>query len=65
MNDSQFGGIDFVHGQEVMHCFMEGFVCFQVSEIADVLADKHLASDNESDRIFQIAPYCENRIEGW
>ena len=50
-----------VHGDEVLDGFLEGAESFVVVEVANVLADKCLAIDDESDGVLQVGADGQQR----
>src|SRR3984957_18976095 len=54
VNDEQVVRIDLIHGKQILDRFAKSTESFVVVQVSDVLADKGLAVDDESDRILEV-----------
>ncbi len=60
VHDGQLGGIDFVHRQQIVNGQLEGRIGLAIAQVADVLADDHLAADHQRDRVLQVGAQRQN-----
>src|SRR5580658_2631517 len=61
----QFVRINFIHRQQIVNGFAESAKRFVVIEVANMLADESLASNDQCDRIFEVGAERQDRTVGW